>query len=262
MNFPCLPGLARALAAVGLCALLPCGAAAQDEAGLLPKPAEWSQNDWYNFVESAVQISLGEAYGVAGGRFPAVDLYSALNAMGGAVKPGLTLWLNRKRVDAAAQGDWARHDRYNAFFTCLNHTGAGACAELRRMDRELKARLAAQEAEAPGRRSDDRGNGRCDDISGDWAQSAPPVGSSTWRISRSGSGYYAEESGLGRATGYANFSGRVLSVHWDTPDNQYSGRYTWQLDDACLGGNGQLSFTRKPASDRGPAQVASTVRRR
>lgn len=261
MRFPII-NTARRCVTAALCAMLLPVAMAQDDAALPAKPADWSQNDWYNFIESAVQISLGEAYGVAGGRFPAVDLYSALSAMGGAVKPGLTLWLNAKRADAAAKDDWARHDRYNAFFTCLNHTGAGACAELRRMDRELKARLAAQHAGAPQRGGDDRGRGRCDDITGAWTQSAPPVGSSTWRIIRSGSGYYAEESGLGGASGYASFAGRTLSIHWDTPDKQYSGSYTWQLDGACQAGSGQLSFARKPATDRGPAQVVSNVRRR
>jgi hypothetical protein len=48
-------------------------------------------------------------------------------------KTGLIVWLNRKMADAASAGQWKKHDRYLAFYTCISK---GDCAELRVLHRQ------------------------------------------------------------------------------------------------------------------------------
>jgi hypothetical protein len=242
-----------------LCLSLPMarGAVAQEQEPprAIPKPADWSQNEWYNFVESAVQISLGEAQGVAGGVFPMLDLYSALNAVGGSTKTALIFWLQGKMRAAILADDLARQRRYGAFLSCLTQTGEGGCNELRQLEREVKVRAVALRG-----KSDDRGNGLCDDLTGAWTQSAAAIGTSTWHITRSGSELKAVESGLGGARGFATFGGGTLSIYWRTPNDAFIGKYVWDLDAGCTGGSGDLIFDKRP--DSGPRQVKSTVRRK
>jgi hypothetical protein len=112
--------------AVALAFLLCLGAG---NAFALPKPAEWSQNDWVKFIEQGVQIGLGEALNSVGSATPMVDVYSALSAFGSSTNTGLQLWLNRKMQDAEAQNNTALLDKYQAYFSCLN----GDCSRLQQL---------------------------------------------------------------------------------------------------------------------------------
>jgi hypothetical protein len=96
----------------------------------LSKPADWSQSDWEKFIETGVQIGLGEALSKAGSAVPLVDVYSALSAFGSSTKTGLQLWLNRKMQDAEDQNNVALVDRYQAYQSCLN----GDCSRLRQQE--------------------------------------------------------------------------------------------------------------------------------
>ncbi len=89
-------------------------------------PAEWPENDWYKFFEASASIVAGEIYSRAavfpegvGGKFPLVDVYSALSAIGSATNPGLLSWLKNKMVEASIDGDMGRLDTYQAYYTCL-----------------------------------------------------------------------------------------------------------------------------------------------
>lgn len=89
-------------------------------------PADWGESDWYKYFDATVGLAAGEAYSGAkvfpkgvGGRFPVVDVYSALGGMSAAVKPGLLSWLSKKMRDAVAAGDYNRLDGYQAYHTAL-----------------------------------------------------------------------------------------------------------------------------------------------
>lgn len=123
--------------AIALLALVAAQPLLAEEDRVLPRPADWSQSDLYNFVESAVQIAVGDAHGAYGGRIPLVDVYSTISGVSAAVKPGMILWLRRKMADAATAEDFARFDRYNAFYTCLSKDD---CTELRALEQELRDR--------------------------------------------------------------------------------------------------------------------------
>jgi hypothetical protein len=70
----------------------------------LPKPKDWSLNDWEKFIEEGVQIGLGEALGRAGSAVPLVDVYSALSAFGNSKNTLLMAWLRNKQVEARTKG--------------------------------------------------------------------------------------------------------------------------------------------------------------
>ena len=82
-------------------------------------PASWLENDWAKFIEAFSALSADDAFSAAGGRFPLVDMYSALSATGSAVKPGLQGWLRKKIADAYSAESVERGDRYFAFYACL-----------------------------------------------------------------------------------------------------------------------------------------------
>lgn len=124
-----------------LLSVLPYQAVAQRKSDdrWLPKPADWCSNDWYQYFESSVQIVLGEGYSAVGGKFPIVDVYSALSAIGSSTKTALQFWLRKKMVDAQTAEDWERADRYEAFYTCLTNDD---CDALRVLQQDLKDALA------------------------------------------------------------------------------------------------------------------------
>ncbi len=108
-------------------------------------PSGWLEGDWEKFIEATVTIVLGEQYSRAvvfpegvGGRFPLVDVYSALSAMGSATKPALQLWLNNKAAEAYANEDFDQGDRYRAFYSCLTWN---ACRELAEMQKATQSYL-------------------------------------------------------------------------------------------------------------------------
>ncbi len=98
------------------------------------KPAQWLENDWVKFIDTTVWGTLSDGYAAVGGKFPLVDVYSALSASGSAVKPGLQRWLRIKIANAYAEEKFTQGDRYNAFYSCLTWN---ACDELRKLEREL-----------------------------------------------------------------------------------------------------------------------------
>jgi len=95
----------------------------------VPKPADWSQNDWEKFIEEGVQIGLGEALNSVGSATPMVDIYSGLSAIGSSTNVGLRLWLNRKMQDAEDQNNMALVDKYQAYASCLD----GDCSKLKQL---------------------------------------------------------------------------------------------------------------------------------
>ncbi len=82
----------------------------------------------------------------------------------------------------------------------------------------------------------------CSDPTGTWSQSTDGVGNSNWTVRRGARGLEAVESGLGNATGPAQFSGTGLKIDFVT--GGVAGTYEWRLDADCRQGRGQLVFTR------------------
>jgi uncharacterized protein YegL len=96
-------------------------------------PSQWLDNDWVKFIEASVTVTLGEQYSRAvafpagvGGRFPLVDVYAALSAVGGSTKTALQFHLRTKMVEADENSD--AYWRYWAYYVCLTH---GTCEDLR-----------------------------------------------------------------------------------------------------------------------------------
>jgi hypothetical protein len=77
-----------------------------------------------NFIENFVLSKLPG---------PAGDAVAVIKDSPEYTKTGLILWLNRKMADAASAGDWKRHDRYLAFYTCISKRD---CADLQRLQAE------------------------------------------------------------------------------------------------------------------------------
>ncbi len=111
----------------------------------LAEPSQWGENDWYKFFDATASIVSGEAYSRApvfpegvGGRFPLVDVYSALSGMSAAVKPAMMEWLKNKMVDATINDDMQRLDNYQAYYTCL---ATGDCSRLQAIQAATQAYL-------------------------------------------------------------------------------------------------------------------------
>lgn len=108
-----------------IAALLLAASSAVDQALAFPKPADWGNNEWYQFFECAVTTVAGETPGHFAKQFggvaatPVVDVYSALSGAGAAVKPALITWLKQKEVEAELNNDLERLNRYQAFETAL-----------------------------------------------------------------------------------------------------------------------------------------------
>jgi hypothetical protein len=64
---------------------------------------------------------------------PAGDAVSVVKNSPDLMKTGLILWLNGKMIDAATDGDWEKHDRYLAFYTCI---AKGDCGDLQTLASE------------------------------------------------------------------------------------------------------------------------------
>lgn len=111
----------------------------------LAEPSQWGDNDWYKFFDATASIVSGEAYSRApifpegvGGRFPLVDVYSALSGVSAAVKPAMLEWLKNKMVDATINDDMQRLDNYQAYYTCL---ATGDCSRLQTIQDATQAFL-------------------------------------------------------------------------------------------------------------------------
>lgn len=117
------------------------------------KPADWSNNEWYQFFEQAVTTSLSEAPGAAAQTFggvaaaPIVDVYSALSGIGSATKPALIIWLRNKRVSAELEGNTKKADLYQAYETALANDDSSRLKELL-ADYEAKQRGTAADTKA------------------------------------------------------------------------------------------------------------------
>ncbi len=100
----------------------------------LAQPKDWSNNEWYQYFEMAVTTVGGEGPGHFAKQFgavsaaPLVDVYSALSGVGSAVKPGLIVWLRKKRVEAELAGDNERGNKYQAYESALANEDAEATA--------------------------------------------------------------------------------------------------------------------------------------
>ena len=108
------------------------------------KSASWDLGDFRKYIDYAVWLTVDKVHGgmamakgakPLGGRLPLVDLYSALDASGSSVKPGLTLWLQAKMRAAADAGDTARYNAYQAYYTAL---AADDPYPLRKLQREAE----------------------------------------------------------------------------------------------------------------------------
>lgn len=108
--------------AVGLIAIL---FSVNNAAFAIPAPKDWSNSEWYQFIEAAVTTVVGEGPGHYAKQFggvsaaPIMDVYSALSGVGSAVKPGLIMWLRKKAVEAQNAGDIERGNRYQAYETAI-----------------------------------------------------------------------------------------------------------------------------------------------
>jgi hypothetical protein len=66
------------------------------------------------------------------------------------------------------------------------------------------------------------------------------IGARNPRLTPSGNGYHAQESGMGNAVGTAVMTGKRVRIEWRTGD--FTGHYEWVLDPSCMTGEGQLVF--------------------
>jgi hypothetical protein len=90
-------------------------------------------------------------------------------------------------------------------------------------------------------------------LAGNWEQSTPTIGTTTWQIAADGA---AKEVGIGYAKGRASLSGKTLTINWST-DTGYTGDYVWTLNEGCTAGEGSLIF-KKPRTDRLKSSVKRT----
>jgi hypothetical protein len=91
-----------------------------------------SPQNWRDYIDAVVAGGSSVAQNAAGEFLPGPtsDAAQLLVSMPDASKAGLELWLNRKMSDAAAQNDWNRMDRYQAFLSCVANND---CAKVREL---------------------------------------------------------------------------------------------------------------------------------
>jgi hypothetical protein len=87
--------------------------------------------------------------------------------------------------------------------------------------------------------------GECN-VSGQWQQTIPGRGASTWTLTPAGGNRYgAQETGLGNASGTAVMSGNQLRIEWRT--GTWTGNYVWVIDGSCTTGVGRVTvYTGEP----------------
>jgi len=87
--------------------------------------------------------------------------------------------------------------------------------------------------------------GGCADISGVWTQKIQGKDGgcqvSTWILSRSSGDYTAQETSCGHASAAVTYSGGKVTLDWTVSDT-CKGTYIWNLNAACTGGTGRLTF--------------------
>lgn len=97
------------------------------------------------------------------------------------------------------------------------------------------------------------------DISGTWGHKIERLGNSAWVFTKTAEDtYFAQEKGLGNASGTAVLEGNTLTVNWTTPKG-LAGYYQWRLSDDLTQGVGKLVFTKKPAGDGLPSTLTSNL---
>jgi hypothetical protein len=149
---------------------------------------------------------------------PAGDVVSVVKNSPELVKSGLILWLNKRMAESASDalydGNWEKHDRYMAFYTCI---AKGDCSDLQR--------LAGEDAQTQS----------CD-WTGTWIEGGAIDGASTMTLYQSGNtvtGTYTHNSGTINGV----LAGNKLTGDWTETGS--GGKFELVLSDDCNSFNGK-----------------------